>query len=445
MLSPHLAYLQRILVDAAIGRRRFIVVCFPPRHGKTEFASRYFPAWFLGNFPDKRVLLASYEADFAAQHGAFVRDVLHEHGREVFGIELRRDSKARGRWNVARHSGGMQAVGVGGAIMGKGADLLIIDDPIKSWQEALSDAHRDAVWDTYTAARTRLEPGGSALVIMQRWHEDDLAGRLLQQAGRNGADPWEIVLFPALARENDPLGRAPGEALWPERYSVSDLQQIRASIGEFRFEAQYQQNPLPQGGGLFKREWFRYFKIGSLGDVPVYIIPGREGVPASQTVVFCTVDLAASMRESADYFVCATWAQTRHGDLLLLDVVRRRVEGPDQLALVSSIRERWGASLVCIERAGYQLAFVQQAQRAGLPVRELVPHGDKFGRALSIAARYESGRVFHLEAAPWLYEYESELLAFGPGCAHDDQVDCAAYAALQIAPGLTWAKARTVR
>ena len=218
ILAPHLELLNRKLVDLAAGQIRRLLVTMPPRHGKSELCSVYLPAWYLGNYPERRIILASYESDFAASWGRRVRDVLEQHGQHLFEVSLRADSAAAYRWDLDGYTGGMIAVGVGGAATGRGADLFIIDDPVKSPEEAQSQTMSRRIWDWYRGvARTRLEPGGAMLLIMTRWSEDDLAGRLL--ADRDG-EAWEVLNLPALAEDDDPIGRVPGEALWPERFPL---------------------------------------------------------------------------------------------------------------------------------------------------------------------------------------------------------------------------------
>jgi hypothetical protein len=220
-------------------------------------ASQYFPAWFLGRYPDKRVILASYEADFAASWGRKVRDVLEGKGGELFGVGVSRGSSAANRWDIAGHLGGMVTAGVGGPITGRGADLLVIDDPVKNAEEAASEVYRNKAWDWYTStAYTRLEPSAGVVLIQTRWHGDDLAGRVLEHAKDTG-ESWEVVRFPAFAEDGDPLGRAPDEPLWPGRFDHSALEQIRQTLGSYYFAALYQQRPAPSVGAMFKREWFQ--------------------------------------------------------------------------------------------------------------------------------------------------------------------------------------------
>lgn len=241
--------LNLALHDVAHGRCKRLMISMPPRHGKSELTSRYFPAWYLGTHPDNRVIFTSYEADFAATWGRKARDLLTAHGPDVFGVFVRQDSSAADRWDIARHDGGMVTAGVRGPITGKGAHVLIIDDPVKNAEEARSPTIREKTWDWYkSTAFSRLEPGGAVILIMTRWHRDDLAGRILKEGHDHDPEPWRVIKLPAVATgiEPDPLGRQPGEALWPERYSIADLAPNRSD--PYWWGSLYQQDPLAEGG-----------------------------------------------------------------------------------------------------------------------------------------------------------------------------------------------------
>lgn len=227
----------------------------PPRHGKSSLCSHYFPAWYLGTYPDKRILLTSYEAAFAASWGRKARNVLEEYGGE-FGVAVAGDSHAANSWSISGHDGSMVTAGAGGSLTGRGADVLICDDPVKNWEEAQSETIRNNVWDWWTStAYTRLEPDAAVVVIQTRWHEDDLAGRLLAEA-KQGGEQWRVINLPAIAEDNDPTGRQPGEALWPARYNVESLKRIEQAVGPQVWSSLYQQRPAPPEGGQFKRDWF---------------------------------------------------------------------------------------------------------------------------------------------------------------------------------------------
>ncbi len=225
-----------------------LMIFMPPRHGKSELASRRFPAWYMGRNPQKQIIAASYNSDLASDFGREVRNIIrtHEFSR-LFNVKLAEDSRAAGRWNTDA-GGAYVAAGVGTAVTGRGAHILLIDDPVKDREEAESELRRDTIWNWYTStAYTRLMPGGAVILIQTRWHEDDLGGRLLE-AENNGGDQWVKVNLPAL---HD------GKALWPERYDVDALKRIKAAIGPRDFEALYQQNPTPDDGTFFLRDWFK--------------------------------------------------------------------------------------------------------------------------------------------------------------------------------------------
>ncbi len=237
-----------------------IIVTMPPRHGKSEFVSRWLLVWFLELWPRKRIILASYEAGFAAIWGRKTRNAI-EANPGALTTRIAQDSSAADRWDTTE-GGGMVTAGVGGSITGRGADLLVLDDAAaKNRAQAGSAAWRDAVWDWWTStARTRLEPHGTIIHVQTRWNEDDLAGRLLRA---DKVNHWKVVNFPAIAEADDVLGRKPGEALWPERYPLEALEALRvgpAAVSSRDWAALYQQRPAPEGGELFHREHFRYFR-----------------------------------------------------------------------------------------------------------------------------------------------------------------------------------------
>lgn len=436
-LTDHLELIDAELVEA-IARARstkrdrpeILLVEVPPRHGKSTLISQYAPAWYLGTFPERRVILASYEADFAASWGMRARDVLDEHGEALFGVSLSRTSRSANRWDLARHKGGMHTAGVGGAITGKGAHLLVIDDPIKNAEQAMSETVRKKQWDWWlSTTRSRLEPGAVVVVLMTRWHEADLGGRLLQAALDGGDRVCELRL-PALAEQADRLGRAPGEALWPERYACDYLEHTREAVGAYWFSAMYQGSPSPDEGGIFRRDDLRYFELD--GDGESLLLRQPDGTKKRIGLRWCAkatfVDLAVSEKETADYTVALhAWA-TQDGDLLIDEVYRDRIPGPDQADFLETHR----AGVLKIESIGYQASLIQQLRRRGVPVEAVHPDKDKVTRASAAGALYRAGKVYHRAGATWLADFERELLAFPVG-EHDDQVDALAYAAREVA------------
>lgn len=423
----HLHQLNKCLLAASEGEISRLIISMPPRHGKSEFTSKYYPAWFLGRHPRKRVILASYGSTFAASWGRKTRDILAEHGEKYFGVRIRTDSSAADLWEIEEYGGGMQTCGVGGPLTGKGADLLIIDDPVKNAEEANSEVYREKTWDWYTStAYSRLEPGACLVVIQTRWHEDDLTGRILANAAETG-ERWTVLSMPAIAGENDQLGRRPGEPLWPERYNATDLARIRSTLGSYQFSSLYQQAPVPAEGGLFKRSWFRYWtregdhvRLGAAGNVRL-----------DECRRFGTMDLAFSLKKEADYTVICAWAVTPNHDLILLDIVRERMEGPALVPAAKSMVDRYKLDYIGIEKILGQSLVVSHAQSAGLTVRQLIPDTDKVTRSIPAQIRMEAGQIYLPESHVELDAIEKELVTFPRG-AHDDIVDNFAYAAAEI-------------
>lgn len=436
----HLMLLNDKLVEAAEQPGKRLIVTMPPRHGKSELCSRYMPAWYLNRYPDHRVILASYEADFAATWGRKARDILEQNPNDL-RIRVSSRSSAANRWDLDGSPGGMITAGVGGPITGRGADLLLIDDPVKNKEEAYSQAYRDRAWDWWrTTAFTRMEPGASVVVIMTRWHEDDLAGRMIAEE----PDQWEIVNLPALAEENDAMGRQPGEALCPERYDETALKAMRTTMGGDAWSSLYQQRPQPEGGGRFRRSTFKYWSPSPNpggADDKHYVLHDPDGqmlVRQKDCWRFVTVDVAATVKDRSDWTVAAVWdvaPWTEPSRLMLIHRERIRVEGPEHLKLLERIQAQWQPTYIGVERATFGLTLIQQAIRAGLPIRELRPDRDKWARSEQAAVMLENGRVYWPRKASWLEVWESELLSF-PAAQHDDQVDVFSYAALEIARGM---------
>ena len=305
-------------------------------------------------------------------------------------------------------------------------NCLIIDDPVKNRQEADSQTYRDRVWSEWQSTlSTRLHPKAAVVVVLTRWHEDDLAGRLIK------AEPnrWKLLNLPAIAEEDDPLGRPIGAALWPERYDEAELAGIKITAGSRDWEALYQGRPSPLQGGLFKRQTFRRFKYHpEKRIVELFSDSGTKIYSLADCKVFQTCDVAGSLKSSADYFVLGTFALAPAGELLILDIFRDRLEGPDQPALLQRKFREWSPVVQGIESKSMGLTLYQSMIRSGLPILELTPGTkDKYTRALSMAPRYQAGMVYHRQGASWVDELETELASF-PSGAHDDQVDVVVYA-----------------
>ena len=254
-MARHLELLDQQLVALAERKQKRLLVMMPPRHGKSVLTSQFFPAWYLGRHPDHRVILTSYEAGFAAEWGRKARDLLREFGPRLFQVAVRRDSSAADGWNLRGRRGGMNTAGVGGPITGRGADLLIVDDPVKNGEQAISETYRERAWQWWiSTAFTRLEPDAVAVVIQTRWHEDDLMGRIARD---QAIEDWHVLRLPAIAEEDDQLGRAPGEALWPARYDRPTLDRMQAATIASWWESLYQQRPSRHESVMFPSEYFQ--------------------------------------------------------------------------------------------------------------------------------------------------------------------------------------------
>lgn len=437
----HIQLINDKLMECSERKIDRLIVTMPPRHGKSFTISHYFPVWYIGTHPDDRVMLASYEQELAASWGRKVRDTLDEWGDSLFGIKVSGKSSAADRWDVEGHSGGMVCVGVGGPLTGRGADVLIIDDYLKNSEEARSEIIREKHWDWWQGtAQTRLEPGGICIILATRWHLDDLIGRVTEQE----PGEWEILSLPAIATHDEAF-RKEGEALWPKRYDVPALERIRKR-SPFWFAAEYQCNPAGEEGDVFKRHGVRYWKPAKAIDKDGHIVDGysliqasRDATGAKQEIFhkaascwkFVSVDLASSEREYADYTVFQAWAVTPTADMILLEQIRKRMPGPEKMSVLKEFVAKHEASYVGIEKAGFQLDFIQNARWAGLPVLEMKPKGDKVGRALEASAKWESGQIYLPQNEYYVSELIEELCTF-PNAPHDDQVDTLSYAALEV-------------
>ena len=429
VVHPHIDLINRELLEVVAGRNRRLIICMPPRHGKTELANVNLGPFFLGLHPDKFVVVVSHGERTVEVWARRSRDIFEQHSLDVFGVRIDPRSTAAADWSVAGYGGGFYATTVGGALSGRPADLLIIDDPIKDHREAESPTYREDVDDWLkSTALTRLQPGGKGAVILitTRWHEDDIAGRLIE-AMKHGGREWRVLSMAAIYdddRYDDPLGRKLGEPLCAPMHSLETLLERKADLGSYFWNALYQQRPQSPQGGLFKREYFRYFSME--GDI--CIAAPKEGYGAPKVALrdclqFQLIDIAAGQKTENDFFVLGTFALSEKGDVFVLDILRTKVQGPDQPGLIQQQFIRRNPEFVGVGDAEVELDMIQALARLGLPVRGIPTGGrDKRLRAIPAATKYENGQVFHLAGAPWLDDLEDELVAFDKG-KHDDQVD----------------------
>lgn len=447
-----------------IGR---LLILEPPRHGKSEQMSRHFPAWVLGRMPDTRVILTSYNADLAAKFSRSARDiVLSGPYRAVFGdlasvdapVELSEDSRSVKSWDLAApHRGGMQAAGVGGGITGSGANLFLVDDPFKNREEAESESHRDTVWEWWTStAYTRLEDGAAVVGSLTRWHGDDWAGRLLKamaadfQSVDPKSDRYVVLCLPAICEvdhhrdaqtageayqlekmmdgvwldREDPLGRAQGEALWAEKYNEEDLERIRANVGEYDYQALYQQSPYSRSGNFFRREWFTVV----------------EAAPKLNEVVarMWFWDKAGSVSGKGDYAAGGVMSMTQDGLVYMENVARRQCtpgERDEMMVAVMKADLETGRPVQAIwhqqDPGSAGLDSAQATNRmlvkAGFTakVRFETVSGTKEVRADPWSSALQGGMV-RLVRAGWNHAFIDEHVAFPKG-QFDDQVDMASW------------------
>jgi len=447
----HVELIDETLVEAIAGTLPpRIIFEAPPRHGKSEMVSKYTPAWYVGTFPDRRVMLASYEAEFAATWGRKSRNILEAVGQPVFGVNVAEDARARNLWEarlswtpeegdlfdwVAAEGGGMITAGVGGPLTGKGADLLIVDDPVKNREEADSPTYRKRAWEWWqSTAYTRLEPGGIAVVMQTRWHEDDLPGRLIAEM-ESGGEEWHVVRLPALAEADDPLAREPGASLWPERYDEEALTAIKLAVGTYVWEALYQQRPAPVAGGIFKDAWWQFY-------------PALRW-PKLIRDVTQSWDMAFKKKSDTDYVVGQVWG-CKGANRYLMAQVRGRMSFTEtkkaMRALTAWVHQQGvGSHRKLVEDKANGSAIIDDLRGEIEGLIPVEPEGGKEARAHAVEPQIESGNVFIPEGlipAPQGYKptrtdtFIGEHRAF-PNATNDDQVDALTQALKRLSVGST--------
>jgi predicted phage terminase large subunit-like protein len=417
-LNWHLEVIAAKLTAVREGKIRRLIINLPPRHLKSLMASIAYPAWCLGHDPSAQILCVSYAQDLADKLARDCRSImLSQWYRQIFPTRLAAHRQAVQEF-LTTCQGYRLATSNGGVLTGRGADIILIDDPLKP-EEALSDARRQATneWYDHTLySRQNDKRHGAIVVIMQRLHEDDLVGHVL------GQEEWEVVRFPAIAEADEvhdietiwrprSFTRRQGDALHPEREPLDTLDRIRRTLGEYNFAGQYQQTPAPLGGGMVKAEWFKRYA------------PNNR--PESFERIFQSWDTANKATELSDFSVCTTWG-VRGKDLFLLNVLRKRLEYPALKRAVREQHSQFDANVVLIEDKASGTQLIQELIADGFHrVKRYKPECDKIMRLHAQTATIENGFVHLPEAAPWLAEYLHEMTVFPKG-KHDDQVDSTA-------------------
>jgi len=393
-----------------------LILSVPPRHGKSTIVSKYFPAWCFGKSPDIQIISTSYAASLSSRFNREVQRAMdsEEYARIFPKTRLAikgRDSYTRtsDHFEIVDHIGGYRSAGVGGGITGLGCDILICDDLVKDVESANSPLQRDATYEWFkSVAYTRLSTGGGVIVVMTRWHFDDIAGRLIAEGSADRGeygDAWEVVSYPAIA-ESEEAYRGPGEALHPERFPLETLKRIQTSIGTNQWLALYQQQPVAIGGNIIQLGWFARY----------------EEHPSSFTKISFSIDTAYKAKQISDYTVIQVWGSTKQG-YFLLDTWRKQAIMPDIIKAVVMLASIWKPHEILIEDAASGQSLIQTLkQTTKLPVIPIKVDGDKVTRIYAEATAIEAGQVFIPKFAKWLPDFESELSMFPKG-AHDDQVD----------------------
>ena len=422
--AKHLLYISARIASAVAKGNARIIMSMPPRHGKSEHLSVWTPIWYLDWFPQNEIMLASYGADLATDFGRKVRDTAQYYS-EFLNFDLRRDAQNVAKW-LTTQGGGMVSAGVGGPMTGRGADLLLIDDFLKSAKDATSETIRQDIYEWFqSVARTRVHPGGSIIIIATRWNKDDLIGRLLA----NQPDLWDHIKLPAFADEDDPLGRAKGEALWPGRYDKATLEGIQDAVGEYYWRALYQQDPISRAQALLDRDKLKIIeqlpKRGSFRKV-------RSWDFASDPEV-----------EGGDYTVGTLMFEDESmGITYIVDVIRVRISDAEKEELIYKTAVNDGSDVeILLEQepgsAGKTVVdYYTRKILKGFAVYSQRPTGPKPVRAQPFFASVQQGHVRLLEGS-WNEAYIDELANFPDG-THDDQVDTSAAAFYHIHGDAYW-------
>ena len=409
----------------ARGETKRLIINMPPRHTKSEFASYLLPAWFLGKYPHKKVIQTSHTAELAVGFGRKVRNLVDQDiYKEIFpGMGLQADSKAAGRW-ATNQGGDYFAIGVGGAVTGKGADLLIIDDPHSEQEAALAENSPeiyDKTYEWYTSGpRQRLQPGGSIIVVATRWSKKDLTGQVLRAAAQRSGEEWEVIEFPAILPSGKPL--------WPEFWPLEELEALKRELPNSKWMAQYQQNPTSEGAAIVKRDWWKIWE--------------KEDPPSCEFTLMAW-DTAFEKNNRADYSACTHWGVFYQEDdngvmqanIILLNAFRDRMEFPELKRVVLEHYREWEPDSIIIEKKASGAPLIYELRAMGIPAQEFTPTrgNDKIARLNAVSDLFASGRVW-TPNKHWADEVIDEVASF-PAGEHDDYVDSVSLALMRFRKG----------
>lgn len=434
----HMEFLCNKLQEKMTRKGDRLLVCFPPGHGKSTVSSLYYPAFYLSKNPTHNIITVSHTESFAEQWGRKVRNIMLSDEYKVLfpEIEVSDDSRSAGRWDL-KQGGSYYATGVGGTVTGRRADMVICDDLLKGVDDAESKLVRDNMWDWWGSdLSTRLKPSGVMVIIGTRWHLDDIIGRVMAAEKQKGGDKWDKVILPALAKEKDPLGRKPGEALWPEWESEAALARRRAqpSMTARQWESLYQQSPVLESGNIIKRDWIKIW---------------NQREPPKCDFILQSWDTAITSKNKSAYSVCLTFGifkedKTDLPSVILLSRWRGRVDYPDLRKMAQRLANHYlddnrevpmmgnhskPPDMILIEAKATGEPLIADLNRAGIAATRFNPnkHGDKNARLLLTTDIFENGR-FYVPGQPpnytlprrWAEEYVNSLMSFPASDSRDD-------------------------
>jgi len=421
--GSHHKRMAKAFERVASGECKRLIINMPPRHTKSEFASYLLPAWFLGNFPHKKIIQSSNTGELAVGFGRKVRNLVDQDVyTEIFpGVGLQQDSKAAGRWNTNK-GGDYFAIGVGGTVTGKGADILIIDDPHSEQEAAMAASNPDIydkVFEWYTSGpRQRLQPGGSIVIVMTRWAARDLTGQVLKSAAQRSGEEWEVIEFPAILPSGNPL--------WPEFWPLSELEALREELPNSKWQAQYQQNPIGNESAIVKRDWWKWWE--------------KDDPPVCDYVLQ-SWDTAFEKNNRADYSAGTTWGifnceeDNFAPNIILLNTYKKRVEFPELKRDVLREYNEYEPDSLIVEKKASGAPLIYDLRAMGIPVQEYTPGKgqDKIARLNSVSDIIASGKVW-IPQTRWAEELVDEVAAF-PSGEHDDLVDATTLALMRFRQG----------